>query len=74
MMKEVTLKRVGLEAEALVQEILDAAPTYTRNTDGIDRDPNGGRDTLMALGRAIGVADLILAMNESRSGSRGTDR
>jgi GNAT superfamily N-acetyltransferase len=44
-----TLERVGLESEFLVQEILEAAPNYTLNTDGVRSIPGDGRETLTAL-------------------------
>lgn len=44
-----SLERVDTTAEALVQEILEGAPTYTLRTEGVDVIPTDGRDTLSAL-------------------------
>jgi GNAT superfamily N-acetyltransferase len=43
------LERVDLSAERLVQSILEAAPAYTLNTEGVASIPTDGRDTLTAL-------------------------
>lgn len=44
-----SLERVDTTAEALVQEILEGAPTYTLRTEGVAAIPTDGRDTLSAL-------------------------
>lgn len=38
-----------MEDVGTVQNILDAAPTYTLNTEGVSHDPTGGKGTLTAL-------------------------
>lgn len=44
--ESLTLERVDLSAEALVQEILNAAPTYSLKVDGLKSIPGDARDTL----------------------------
>jgi GNAT superfamily N-acetyltransferase len=48
-MKPIFLRRAGVEDSAIIQEILDGAPRYTMNTEGVSRDPEGGISTLQAL-------------------------
>lgn len=43
------LIRASLSDAGLIQEILDAAPTYLMNVEGVTSDPRGGVDTLTAL-------------------------
>ncbi len=42
-------KRVGVESVELVQQILDQAPRYRMNVDGITDSPNDGKDSLAAI-------------------------
>lgn len=73
---EFQLERItDLSAAPLIQEILDAAPAYTMNTEGISSQPNGGTECLTTFpdckgnqkhffilrqnGKAVGVADVI---------------
>jgi diamine N-acetyltransferase len=43
------LIRVHLDSAPLVQEILEAAPRYTQNTEGVESIPTDGVDSLKAL-------------------------
>ena len=44
-----TLERVGTEAEYTIQQVLEAAPTYSMNTEGVASIETDGKDTLTAL-------------------------
>jgi len=45
----ISLKLLFINDESIVQSILDDAPAYSRNIDGIESDPHGGRDTLIVF-------------------------
>jgi GNAT superfamily N-acetyltransferase len=44
-----SLERVDMAAESIVQQLLEAAPTYSMNTEGAVSVGTDGRDTLAAL-------------------------
>jgi len=43
------LRRVHLDSASLIQEILESAPNYTRNTEGVENIPSDGIDSLNAI-------------------------
>ena len=63
---ELKLRRVGSESFELAQEILDDAPSYSMNVDGVQKISDGGNSLFEALPSNIGYSDkhvLIVEMN-----------
>ena len=49
MNRNLTWERVGTESKDLVQSILDHAPQYRMNVDGVTEAPNDGEESLKAI-------------------------
>ncbi len=65
------LQRVDLTSVALVQSILEAAPQYLLNVDGVTSNPNDGHDTLTALPPGCSLDQkhvLVLRLNGAAVG------